>query len=201
MKKIIVLSLISFIFLSCNKEAKNIQQAKDLNKVSCELPEINIFTEEINNNIFFNELLVDKNIKKTALKQSHLFHKNEECMAKRLYFGKNFPSEAVEYKNEGPYLLYDFKYPSIEETQIAYENLMTELDRQSKKIDNVQFDYFKGSSHLFFLDEKAMKISITICSAIQDIKNHKGLISFAKKNKNKFDKILLGSPTGLEIIK
>lgn len=201
MKKIIVLSLISFVFWSCNKEAKNILKTTDVNKVSCEIPEIKIATEETRNNIFVNELFLDKNLKATSLKQSSLFHKSEECMAKRLYFEKNFPSEAVEYKNNGPYLLYDFIYPTIEETQIAYENLTGELDRQSKKIDNVQFDYFKGSSYLFFLDKNAKKISITVCSAVQNVKNHELIINFAKKNKDKFDEILLGSPTGFEIIK
>lgn len=200
MKKAFIFLVVSFIAFNCTKEKSKKNQEKPEKKTSCQIPDIQTISKNDINPLFVKELLDKNGIQKmNFINESKLFHKGEICLAQRLYF-QTIPKTAGEYENNTPFKIFDLIYSNPESASTAFNNLKHALNNQNKYIDNVQFDYFKGNLFIYFLDKPSSKISV-VASFYPNTKNYDKIMTFSKNNKDKFDEVISGTPTGLEVIK
>ncbi|KMQ65324.1 hypothetical protein ACM39_16765 [Chryseobacterium sp. FH2] len=206
---LILILLFTINFNSCVKK----QVEKDIsietyppkkeinNTLLCKISEIPLTSPSSITPIFLKLINPKTILKIESIHKNTLYHSNEECLAKNLYFQKNLPQEAGKYKNESQYQIYDFIYSNSEETEVAFENLKFELKKIEKQNNYEYFDYFKGVNYVYFFNPNEKKITIICFSGTNDIINYEKILGFCAKYQSSFKEIIFVDVTGVEKIK
>lgn len=200
MKKIIII-LLSFVLYSCNNREET-ENKKELKKVYT-IPNIPILSKDNINEVFTKKLLYGNNIidVKPINESTRFLIAGYKQNAYNLYFKRNTPVMAGEYKNSGLFIIYDFIYVDEKQNKVAWDNLKKELAKLNIYNNNEYFDYFKGSGFVYSLDGRNKKITIVSFSVVSGHNEYNIIKKFYTKNKEKFDEIIFAFSTGSDIIK